>query len=239
MFAAIFFDLDDTLCDDTGASRRAITLACARLRAQYPSAIPAALDRAYLDASRALWTDDPVRLAGPVRAMRLQAWTAALASVGADTALALPAVTLYAEARRETYALYPEALPLLHALRATCHLGLITNGPADLQRDKVTAMGLVNNVDQMVIAGEVGVSKPDPDIFHFALRQAGCFASQAIMIGNSWEKDILAARAIGMTALWICPDAAPDTADTLPHIREVPAWLISRGDYTLRTHADG
>ncbi|MHB9134113.1 MAG: HAD family hydrolase, partial [Armatimonadota bacterium] len=225
-YTAIFFDLDDTLCDDAGASRRAVARTCRQLGDVHPALRALPLESTYIEASTALWTTDPVKLGEPVRTMRLQAWTTALEHIGADAALAEPAVALYAAARRETYLLYPEVIPLLRSLREDYHLGLITNGPADLQREKITVMKLANEFDQLVIAGEVGCSKPDPAIFLRALQHAGCQPTAALMIGDSWEKDILAARHLGMDALWICPGAPPEV-NVLPHIREIPGWIAS------------
>ncbi len=230
MFSAIFFDLDDTLCDDAGASQRAVALACRRLRDSGAAVDVTALATAYITAATALWTVDPLQLAGPVRRMRRQAWGTALAATGVDGALVDQVVDLYAHARRETYTLFPESLPLLRRLRAQgIHLGLITNGPADLQREKITMMGLACEVDQLRIAGEEGVSKPDPAIFHRALHAAAIAPDRALMIGDSWEKDILAARAVGMAALWIS-STSPTIRAAEPcvrHIREVADWLAA------------
>ena len=48
-----------------------------------------------------------------------------------------------------------------------------------------------------------GWVKPDPKIYLCALDQAGCTASDSIMIGDSWEKDIRPALAVGMRAIHI------------------------------------
>jgi len=227
LYTAVFFDLDDTLADETGASRRAVTRVCRELSGRILTIPADRLEAAYLAASAALWTADPERLAAPVRLFRLEGWANALAEIGADRFLAPEAVELYAAARRATYLLFPESLPLLRLLRTHCHVGIITNGPADLQREKVTMMGLEHEVDTLLIAGEVGISKPDPAIFHRALARAGCLPAEALMVGDSWEKDIRAARAVGMDALWVTPTAVKE-AQAVSHIRDAAGWLAPR-----------
>ena len=44
-------------------------------------------------------------------------------------------------------------------------------------------------------------SKPDPEIYVYALREAGLKASQALHIGDSVEEDYWAATGVGMQAV--------------------------------------
>jgi len=55
-----------------------------------------------------------------------------------------------------------------------------------------------------------GVAKPDPALFHAALRALEVDAAHAIMIGDSIAKDVRPALALGMRAIWI--PAATDEA---------------------------
>ena len=44
-------------------------------------------------------------------------------------------------------------------------IGLVTNGPADVQRAKIDLLELWPHIDFAVISGEIGIEKPDAGIF--------------------------------------------------------------------------
>ena len=52
-------------------------------------------------------------------------------------------------------------------------------------------------------SAEAGCAKPDPKIFTMALDEAGCNASEAFMIGDRLDNDIIPARKLGMKAVWV------------------------------------
>jgi FMN phosphatase YigB (HAD superfamily) len=51
----------------------------------------------------------------------------------------------------------------------------------------------------------VGVAKPDPEIFHLALKRLGTQASDAVMLGDVPKFDVDGARAAGVRAVLIDP----------------------------------
>ena len=63
-----------------------------------------------------------------------------------------------------------------------------------------------------LISEEVGINKPQPQIFHIALQRNGITADQAIMIGDSYSSDIAGAKAAGIDQVWIHQGDAEDTA---------------------------
>mgnify|MGYP000138535621 CR=1 FL=1 len=58
----------------------------------------------------------------------------------------------------------------------------------------------------------VGVKKPNPRIFHYAIDKANAVIEQSIMIGDSYEADILGAKNIGMDVVFF--DVNNMTLDT-------------------------
>ena len=55
----------------------------------------------------------------------------------------------------------------------------------------------------MAISGETGVGKPAPAAFAQVLTRLGVEPSDAVMIGDSWERDLRGAVSLGMSAVWI------------------------------------
>jgi putative hydrolase of the HAD superfamily len=60
-------------------------------------------------------------------------------------------------------------------------------------------------VQTIIDSGVVGVAKPDPAIFDFALPSLDLDPSEVIYVGDSVKYDIRSAEAAGMTPLHIDP----------------------------------
>jgi putative hydrolase of the HAD superfamily len=109
--------------------------------------------------------------------------------------------------------LYPDAEPTLGRLAGDGYsLGLISNAPADT-RKAVEALGLTKYLSTVVISGVVGYTKPHPEIFRIALREAGVEAGEAMHIGDLYEADIVGARNAGMEGVLIDRDGSPSHMD--------------------------
>ncbi len=78
-------------------------------------------------------------------------------------------------------------------------LGVITNGRAVKQWDKLIRLNVSGFFEVVVISEEVGVPKPNKKIFKIALKQAKCRSSEAVMIGDKIED--MAAEKVGMHAI--------------------------------------
>ena len=96
-------------------------------------------------------------------------------------------------------------LRLLDALRAlskTVELGIITNGSGENQRRKFSAAGLSEVVPptRVWVSGEIGIAKPDPDIFLLASRTLGIAPEHCLYVGDHERDDLTGATAAGMKA---------------------------------------
>jgi putative hydrolase of the HAD superfamily len=132
-------------------------------------------------------------------------WETALRKQGVDdTALAGELGEFFLRRRRELQDRLPGAEEVLHALqKAGIRIGLLTNGAASLQREKIEASGLGLYFDAAVVSGEVGTGKPSPEIFHHLLGRLGVAPDEALMVGNSLSRDIAGAKRAGMRACWL------------------------------------
>ena len=72
-------------------------------------------------------------------------------------------------------------------------LGVITNGPSAHQRKKYRALGLADWIseDHVITSGEVGINKPDPEIFRIAALRWGLSPQKTWYVGDSYEHDII------------------------------------------------
>jgi putative hydrolase of the HAD superfamily len=109
--------------------------------------------------------------------------------------------------------LYPDVEPTLTKLANDGYfLGLISNAPPDTAR-VVDVLGLRRYLGSVVISGDVGYSKPHPEIFRIALREAGVNPVDAIHVGDFYEADIIGARNAGIKGLLIDREGSPSALD--------------------------
>ena len=98
--------------------------------------------------------------------------------------------------------LFPGAEEVLRILHKNYHLHIISNG---FKLTTITKMELCNLnpfFKNVIISEDVGVNKPDPIIFEYALDKAKATKSQSIMIGDSIEADINGALNFGLDAIF-------------------------------------
>ena len=97
----------------------------------------------------------------------------------------------------------PDALSVLEGLRGSVVLAVVSNfdHPAYL-RSVLERFELTRFFDTVVISGEAGVEKPDPEIFRLCLRQTGLTPGETVHVGDS-EEDVLGATRAGCHAVRI------------------------------------
>ncbi len=233
----LLFDLDDTLLETHPAHEAAIQAACRRAAERYPEYTPAELRERFLRVYYALESQveaGTLKFA-TIMLFRTRVWEDTLREFELPPALGEELARLYGEERARRYRLYDEVPEVLSALAGRYRLGLVTNGPSDLQREKVAAVGLERWLDPILVSGEVGSWKPHADIFHRALELAGCGPEETLMLGDNLEKDIAGAQAVGIRALWVRryehllphPEIRPDLE--LADLRDLPALLEGWG----------
>ena len=101
--------------------------------------------------------------------------------------------------------LVPGTMELLDYLKPKYHLHLITNGFQEVQDTKLAGSGLKPYFETLTVSEEVGVKKPNPEIFHYALRKAQGTAEESLMIGDEMAVDIDGARAAGIDQIFFNP----------------------------------
>ncbi|MBY9009922.1 MAG: HAD family hydrolase [Candidatus Lokiarchaeota archaeon] len=97
----------------------------------------------------------------------------------------------------------PMTIPLLKEFKKNKKIALISNFdyPPHIY-SVLSEMNIHEYFDSVVISGEVGVKKPDPTIFSFALEQTGLRNDEVVYIGDAPE-DIQGARAAGIHPILI------------------------------------
>ncbi len=81
-------------------------------------------------------------------------------------------------------------------------LGLISNVDRDIDAD-YERLGLANWLQLKIISKDVGFTKPHPEIFRAAVKEAGVKPEEAIYVGDQYEIDVIGARGVGMRGILI------------------------------------
>ncbi len=98
--------------------------------------------------------------------------------------------------------LFENTFEILDYLNLNYNLHIITNGFDEVQHKKLTGSNINKYFKTVTNSEMAGVKKPNPEIFNFALNIAKSNSSQSVMIGDSYEADILGAKNIGMEVVF-------------------------------------
>jgi putative hydrolase of the HAD superfamily len=230
---AVLFDLDDTLHDDTQTYRRAAERVAQEI-ARGNGVSAEALRRSYVEQADAFWVQlGASSLGTPLVSLRERMWHAALVAQGIDDPeLARRCAADYNRYRTEYLELWPGAIDLLTSLRKRgCRLAMITNGFAETHREKIAILQLEDAFDEIFIADEVGMLKPDPRLFRLAADRLGVAPERCAMVGDRFERDVRGGHSAGMFTVWMnvrdeaVPPEGPQPGAIVTNIRDVEGVL--------------
>lgn len=225
----VLFDLDDTLADSSGADRRVWDDIVELIEGRFPGLDGKALRDRYDEAVERHYRDfldgrtDFVTFRRRRLDEALEPW-----GVADDE---LFNAYMREKARiPDVITPFPEAVATLRALRALgLRVGVLTNGPADVQGRKLEVSGLGPELDAVTISGEIGVAKPDPEAFRIALERLGTRPEETAMVGDSLENDVLGGLTAGLAEVVWMPGPRTGDVPTGAHlareIADVPRLL--------------
>ncbi len=98
--------------------------------------------------------------------------------------------------------LFDGALEMLDYLKPKYQLHIITNGFASVQTKKMKNSNIDHYFETITNSEMAGVKKPHKKIFDFALSLSNASKEESLMIGDSYEADILGAQNAGIEAIF-------------------------------------
>jgi len=130
---------------------------------------------------------------------------------------------------------YLEGLPLqtrlcegapkvLEILSAKYQMHIITNGFVEVQYKKMALSRLSPFFRGIFVSEEIKSPKPSPEIFRHALKSSNARKKESLMIGDSWEVDIMGAMKVGIDQVHYAPflenrDFTPEESEIVGHSR--------------------
>lgn len=228
-YRLVTLDLDDTLWPCHPTIKCAEVHFHAWLDAHAPR-LAATHDLDSLRRHRRVLYETRPDIAHDMTALRQVSLELLLEEFGYPTAMAAEAVVLFRDHRNrvEPYAEVAEVLRLLGRSR---RLVSVTNGNAE-----VALTPLRDCFHHSLTAAAVGAAKPDPAMFHAAMRWAGVTPAATLHVGDDPVRDIEAARACGLAAVWVnragavWPDELPPPLAEVTDLHGLRAWLEGAGE---------
>jgi len=99
--------------------------------------------------------------------------------------------------------IFPDVLPALDALRDRgLVIGAVSNWVWQLP-ELMHSLNLVRHFDFIAASARIGFEKPNPEIFHWALREARCEPDEVIHVGDHLDADVQGALGVGISPVLI------------------------------------
>ena len=97
-------------------------------------------------------------------------------------------------------------MDLLNYLKPKYQMHILSNGFREVQYKKIENSGLSPYFDKIILSDEIGINKPHAQFFTHALQKTNAAHSETIMIGDSWDADIVGAYNSNIDQLWFNPE---------------------------------
>ncbi len=241
----VLFDLDDTLMAHTRAVDEAIARAQTAAGGAFAADDPVAVQRRWAELEEVHYTR---YLTGELTYLGQRIWRARdlLAPYGieVDDDEALAWFERYLVGYRDAWRLFDDVLPALDGLdQLDARYGIITNGNLAFQTDKLQRIALWDRLDltpvradgsiddparrgRVIASGELGVTKPNPRIFHAAAQAFGVEPIRCAYVGDRVRTDAVGAYDAGLLGIWL--DRGRDRNPVTDHAEgDLPAGVPS------------
>lgn len=122
------------------------------------------------------------------------------------------AVMAYHAQKIKHIQLYDDVLKCLEKLKkSSIKTAIITDGIPIKQYEKIFRLGIDDLIDLIVISDEIGIRKPNPELFSYCLRKFKVNGHETIYVGDNIYKDILPAKINKIHSVYIHRGGKYDT----------------------------
>ncbi|NOZ82572.1 MAG: TIGR02253 family HAD-type hydrolase [Euryarchaeota archaeon] len=220
MLRAVFFDIDNTLYDSTTLARMARLNS---IRAMIDAGLEGEEEELYARLQRVIarfGSNYPKHYDELLKDLRVP-WSPKIVAAG---------VVAYERTKFGYLVPFPGVIPTLLELKAKYRLGVISNGIAVKQWEKLINLGVHHFFECVITSEEVGCEKPEAEIFHTAMQALGVEPEESVMVGDCPRTDAEGARRVGMKTVLVRlrggEEGQAQEADAVVHdFRELPETL--------------
>lgn len=211
---AIFFDADNTIIDHKECEKQALVNVFMGIGVEYKEEYQSI----FRPLDRGLW-DSVTQGINPVpkEEIAVYRFKVLFEKIGISYEDCEKANELFTEGLANSTALMEHAEEIIQYLHEKNYkLYVVTNGRLKLQRPRVMNSKIGEYISDIIVSEEVGVDKPNPEIFHTLLRKANLKPEEVIMVGDSLDKDIKGAQNAGIASIWYNPEGDVNAIDIVP-----------------------
>lgn len=195
MIKAVLFDIDNTLFDSTTLAEMARRNS---VKAMIDSGLPikdeALVYKKLQEVIKKFGSNYPKHYDELLNTLSIP-WSAKIVAAG---------VVAYEHTKFGYLKPYPGVIPALMRLKKKDYLlGVVSNGIAVKQWEKLIGLGVHHFFDAVVTSEEAGVEKPEEEIFLLATQKLGVKPEECVMVGDRVKIDIYGAKRVGMKTIWL------------------------------------
>ena len=99
----------------------------------------------------------------------------------------------------------PGVIEMLERLTKKYLVAVLSNGFEKTQYKKLHYSGLEKYITRTIVSEEIGINKPNPKLFEYAVEETGA-SSPVLMVGDNAETDVLGAMNAGWYSIWYNPN---------------------------------
>jgi putative hydrolase of the HAD superfamily len=204
-YTHLFFDLDNTIWDFNSNSYAALYIALDKLQLLEKIGSYEEYFQIYAEVNERLW-DLYRKGLMQKKVLSVQRFEESFEKHGTPVPVGGGAVNdaYLAEMPLQTR-LVEGARKVLDYLHGRYELAIITNGFKEVQFDKIKKSELSKYFRKIFISEDIGAQKPGKKIFEYALKSMNAPKKSSLMIGDSWEADIIGARNFGIDQVYFNP----------------------------------
>ncbi len=131
------------------------------------------------------------------------------------------AVMAYHAEKVNSITLYDDVEESLKKLRdLSIKTAIITDGIPIKQYEKILRLNIDNLIDLVVISDEIGIKKPNPELFNYCLKKFGVKGQETIYVGDRIDKDIIPANLNNIYSVYLHRGGKYDTYNAKNNIQE-------------------
>jgi putative hydrolase of the HAD superfamily len=120
-----------------------------------------------------------------------------------DSKIIAAGVVAYERTKEGYLVPFPGVIPTLLTLKKRYDLGVISNGLAVKQWEKLIGLGIHHLFDVVATSEELGYDKPQKEAFLFAIEKLGLSPEECVMVGDRLDTDVLGGNLAGMRTVYL------------------------------------